>query len=1113
MKKQIINKTIIIVLGIMTIDNIKSQANNFVNPNGSINLNTSNMEGIFSTAMINESEGVPEIKISLFNLKSGDIDFPVKLVYDAKGIKTNQRASNVGLGWTLYIPAITRQINDANDFDDNLSGTGGYGPKRVGYFTRIKDNLKYDFSTHSKNDLVNIDEIPDQYTAVLLDGASSFFFENESSYQLMTRKRIKILPKKESHIEMQSPDYINNDFYKISILNDNGFKYDFNDIEICNFAFAEDYFNTSGSLSEHIPTISNWKVSKNKDTKDKELLFEYTPSELYNESNYYNGREISSGYYSKLVDFQNNIYGIGYYYNILTPYPSQSAGLHLKGFLDPGMGRSLPINTVPNYEYKSILESKNYKKLSNLTKITSKEGFVKFNYDYTRIDSQTGEKALSSVELYDINNKLVKKYDFIYSYFDNVDLNSSISGIDKTKRLRLDKIVDQNNLSYEFKYDNTPLPGLNSKAFDYAGYYNGSNQTENYTSMPDETYYYPNQKEWSLLPFRLNPNDIYGNGYFNEHIIQYNNGVGGITREPNESLTKAGVLTDIIYPTKGSQNFEYELNDFKIFEKVQPAPGLRVKKINFKEGNVALKTINYKYIDANGYSSGKMMNPPYIGYPKTQLFKAERIINNQDPLFGTIQTDYNGLPNFNTAKLGMLFKVVDRPSNISIYYDRVEKSETGKGKTVTEYTNNEELKMGNSWYSPVFSASTSTPLSSIFPYWVNVNLANGLFTSAGYEFPEFLATNSGYNLRFGSIIDYSKLGKIKKLKVYNNAGDLLLENKINYKYIHPNFSVSADKYFSKPIFHTIPNTFNGSNYMGFIYNPQGTINVQNYYTAQLIESTEETSYLASGSVYKKIFYEYYLNDHSMPLTHTYEVDPTGYIKGKIFKFQTFNDQNVINNNLTTQIVGEGTFTGNDILDDYNRPYMTNDSYETVFGSDVTTNNLYLPKSDIHTKRPNFNTPEVSYVVKKYNLYDNKGNLLEYSNGEEGVPITRIWGYHQTLPIAEIEGIKYNELMTLFGLSTSSTGYLNLEIVSKSNLDIDTISENNLITSLDNFRKNAGLKNYKVTTYIYDPLVGIKKIISPSGIMESYIYDTAGRVEKIIDTNQKVLKQFKYHYKN
>jgi hypothetical protein len=55
----------------------------------------------------------------------------------------------------------------------------------------------------------------------------------------------------------------------------------------------------------------------------------------------------------------------------------------------------------------------------------------------------------------------------------------------------------------------------------------------------------------------------------------------------------------------------------------------------------------------------------------------------------------------------------------------------------------------------------------------------------------------------------------------------------------------------------------------------------------------------------------------------------------------------------------------------------------------------------------------------------------------------------------------------------------------------------------------------VTTYTYDPLIGVRSITPPSGIREVYIYDTANRLKEIRenDATGKLLKEFKYNYKN
>ncbi|MNY54568.1 hypothetical protein D3C86_1904580 [compost metagenome] len=56
-------------------------------------------------------------------------------------------------------------------------------------------------------------------------------------------------------------------------------------------------------------------------------------------------------------------------------------------------------------------------------------------------------------------------------------------------------------------------------------------------------------------------------------------------------------------------------------------------------------------------------------------------------------------------------------------------------------------------------------------------------------------------------------------------------------------------------------------------------------------------------------------------------------------------------------------------------------------------------------------------------------------------------------------------------------------------------------------------NAQVTTYTYDPLIGVRSITPSSGIREIYKYDSANRLENIRDINGKLLKEFKYNYKH
>lgn len=138
----------------------------------------------------------------------------------------------------------------------------------------------------------------------------------------------------------------------------------------------------------------------------------------------------------------------------------------------------------------------------------------------------------------------------------------------------------------------------------------------------------------------------------------------------------------------------------------------------------------------------------------------------------------------------------------------------------------------------------------------------------------------------------------------------------------------------------------------------------------------------------------------------------------------------------------------------------------------------------------------------YDQYDSKGNLLQYTT-KEGIVTSIIWGYNGTQPIAKIVGLSYN---LVSGLAT--------DIITASNNDASNPStEDTLISAFEAFRNLQQLKETQISTYTYDPLIGVTSITPPSGIREIYKYDSANRLENIKDINGKLLKEFKYNYKH
>jgi hypothetical protein len=66
--------------------------------------------------------GIPEISIPLYEIKLGDYTLPISISYHASGIKVDDVASTVGLGWVLNAGgAVSRTICGAPDLREKTS--------------------------------------------------------------------------------------------------------------------------------------------------------------------------------------------------------------------------------------------------------------------------------------------------------------------------------------------------------------------------------------------------------------------------------------------------------------------------------------------------------------------------------------------------------------------------------------------------------------------------------------------------------------------------------------------------------------------------------------------------------------------------------------------------------------------------------------------------------------------------------------------------------------------------------------------------------------------------------------------------------------------------------
>lgn len=135
------------------------------------------------------------------------------------------------------------------------------------------------------------------------------------------------------------------------------------------------------------------------------------------------------------------------------------------------------------------------------------------------------------------------------------------------------------------------------------------------------------------------------------------------------------------------------------------------------------------------------------------------------------------------------------------------------------------------------------------------------------------------------------------------------------------------------------------------------------------------------------------------------------------------------------------------------------------------------------------TDEITYTA-----YDNLGNLV-HSTAKGNIPTTYIWGYGGQYLVAVIQNKAPTDITSIPGLNEIATTPLSGPL--------STAQE----TALRNLSESL------VTTYTYSPMVGVTSITDPSGRKTSYEYDSANRLQRVLDQDGKVLEQYDYHYAN
>lgn len=356
--------------------------------------------------------------------------------------------------------------------------------------------------------------------------------------------------------------------------------------------------------------------------------------------------------------------------------------------------------------------------------------------------------------------------------------------------------------------------------------------------------------------------------------------------------------------------------------------------------------------------------------------------------------------------------------------------------------------------------------SSIYVY-KNVKVTNKGYTKYYYKIPEDYPVMSIGNHIMRPNYYNTQFGILDKSEIYNEAHIKQKESSYIYNFINFGDFLTGELL-----------GFDERNKLSYIQSEK--MISKDYFSQGVVETEKET-------IKNDLFS---INKNNVKLERQIDLDHT--INETFYKYASDKQNNYLLNKNITSLPLETEIKKN------GKTISKTESIYPISQSeaDAKTSGLALPYKVNSTDLLNVISTDVTY-----DTYNAKGNILQYTT-KDGIVTSIIWGYNSTQPIAKITGVPYSVASSLAA-----------EIITASDADINSSTEQALIDKLDTFRKNSALQNAQITTYTYDPLIGVTSITPPSGIREIYKYDSANRLENIKDINGKLLKEFKYNYKH
>ncbi len=916
----------------------------------------------YGTFPVSYYTGTPDISIPLFTLDEGEIDVPITLSYNGRGVRVADESTWVGLGWNLYPGGSISRVVMGSQYDNHDSEMYNlfldhwqqdydteylkkcqqpniWGTLTEGHVYNIEQGfggspvLSIDFSTTSgsffeSNSLTGHMFQPDIFTFNFLGYSGKFYINPETN-------KVVILDKKEHLIiEKDSPVW-NPEINGWKAILPNGIVVYFQDIEKVRQSVVPPECSASA------PSLT-WKISKIEQKSGEEINFLYS-------NTYYETASISDSDIHAFED--DNDYNINF---TKTEYGS---------FDPPYLFNDCPDNGRP------VTISNHLKTLSQIVS-------PKYTLNFSTVAGVDKPRLVSLEITENCDPSFSIGYNFSLSPFNLVDgswnqwtssngqtqnYGNAVNFV-KYKLNHLQKYTKRNGVildygnPYIFEYiEDIGLPSFLSFAQDYWGYYNG--QHSNKGLIPDESQMYAaGPYPVSTLPNRHPGDDLRARANSN--------------RGASPVHMKQGILSKIVYPTGGYTKFQFEPHKFYLSD--QDDYILLANEINYNG-------LHY-YKNYSGSSSA------------ISTGAGLRIVEISNYDYDNI---FISRKKFNYAESGILHE--------PIHFWRIE----GHVNVITSVPHIDYLISDALFYYKVWTASSSnhnqsflTPNSVGYSY-VEITESDSEFDHEneklnGRTVYKFHNHETVYNLQLSRVsagyLD-ARNGLPRSIEYLDNLGITI--KKVEYEYLNCDNSM----FLSMAMKHVNKSPQDGFNVFKIEYTPMYSAwwkqsSVIERFKDFNVQTTNEYSADVHGN---SRLINQSIRDSKGQLTETryfYAQDNPQGIQMSATVLSEMISKNMIEIPIKTEKYHKGTLIEGTIIN-YGInlfPYSTMKYYDN------------------------------EYHLEQEFQYEN-GRITQYS-GKDGVTVSFLWGCNYTKPIAKAIGTNYNTLNTAFNSLNGNLNALN-----------------------------------------------------------------------------------------